>query len=116
MTHQKTDIKMDCKVISGYFEKMLIEITGLFQNILECKFHDLMEEIEGKIKEFEIKKETQPDKMRIKDAAEYFGISEAWFRQAVERRTIPHYKLKKMTFVSAREIEAMIEEGRIEAK
>ena len=62
------------------------------------------------------KKQFHSDKMRVKDAAEYFGISVSWFRQAVERRTIPHYKLGKSTFVSAREIEAMIEEGRVEAK
>ena len=71
--------------------------------------------MEGQIKKVSGEK-FHSDKMRVKDAAKYFGLSVAWFQQAIIARKIPHYKLGKAVFISAREIEAMIEDGRVEAK
>ena len=53
------------------------------------------------------------DKVRVKKAAEIFGISEDHLRHMIMRREIPHYKLGGMVFLSVQEINAKIEEGRV---
>lgn len=53
------------------------------------------------------------DKLRIREAAELFSMSESWFRHAISRREIPAYKLSGALFVSRSEIDSLIESGKI---
>jgi len=55
---------------------------------------------------------TTPDFLRPKQAAEFFGLSESFIRQAIMARRIPSYKFAKNRFVKRSEIEQMIESGR----
>ena len=53
------------------------------------------------------------DKVRIKEAVKYFGLSDSFFRHAIMDKTIPFYKLGGCVFVSISEIEKLIEKGKI---
>lgn len=53
------------------------------------------------------------DKMRLKQAAKYFGLSESFLRHSLMRRQIPGYKLGGAVFVSASEIESMISNNKL---
>ena len=77
-----------------------------------------MAEKAEKIKVTEIKGDYfHGDKLRVKHAAQYFGISKSWFDKAIMNREIPFYKLgNKAVYISIKEIEAMIEEGKVEAR
>jgi len=55
------------------------------------------------------------DKVRIKRAVEYFGLSESFFRHGIMNRQIPAYKLSGAIFVSLSEIESLISSNRISA-
>lgn len=54
----------------------------------------------------------QSDKIRIKKAVEYFGLSESYLRHGVMNRTIPAYRLGGAVFVSISEIEKLIEKNK----
>lgn len=53
------------------------------------------------------------DFLRIKRAMKYFGVSESFLRHAIMNGEINHYKLRGAIFVSIREIEKMIEDGKV---
>ena len=53
------------------------------------------------------------DKVRIKRACDYFGLSESFIRHGIMNRQIPAYKLGAAVFVSLSEIEALISKGKI---
>jgi excisionase family DNA binding protein len=54
---------------------------------------------------------TTADYLRPKQAAEFFGMSESFFRQAISARRIPSYRLGKARFIRRSEIESLIEAG-----
>jgi len=53
-----------------------------------------------------------PDFLRPKQAAEYFGLSVSFFRQAAMNRTLPSYRLGKARYFRRSEIEKIIAAGR----
>ncbi len=53
------------------------------------------------------------DKVRIKRACEYFGLSDSFIRHGIMNRQIPAYKLSGAVFVSLSEIESLISKGKI---
>ncbi len=53
------------------------------------------------------------DKARIKNAAEFFQVSESFLRHAIMNRRIPSYRLGGAVFVSLSEIEEMIKKNRV---
>jgi len=56
---------------------------------------------------------TMSDKVRIKKAAPYFGISESFIRHQLMNRKINGYRLGGAVFVSLSEIETMITKSKI---
>lgn len=53
-----------------------------------------------------------PDFLRVKQAAEFFGLSQSFLRQAAMNRTLPSYRLGKNRFFRRSEIEQIIEQGK----
>jgi hypothetical protein len=51
--------------------------------------------------------------VRIKRAAEYFGLSDSFIRHALCNRTIKGYKLSGAVFVKISEIEELISSNKI---
>ena len=56
---------------------------------------------------------TMSDKLRVKDAAKFFGVSESFLRHSLMKRQIPGYRLAGAVFVSRSEIESMIANNKI---
>ena len=57
--------------------------------------------------------ESVVDKIRVKKGVEIFGLSESFLRHAIMNRTIKSYKLGRTTFISRKEIEQLIESGKV---